>query len=142
MNGLPIFALFDFDKAFDQWNGLNGEVIQVDPLKGMIKKWANGESYAFMLPVPENTVIQSQVIKNTGANETFGGNSRCEIEHLFYGQAATADYFSEEPCMGGSEITFKSNSNKTTFAKKIVPNLEEKYFEVFRPIFEFIKLKI
>lgn len=25
MNGLPVFALFDFDKAYDQWNSLKGE---------------------------------------------------------------------------------------------------------------------
>jgi len=141
MDGLPIFALFDFDKAYDQWNGLNGDVIESDPLKGKIKKWANGESYAFMLPVPDNTIIQSQVIKNIDTNETFGGESKCEIEHLFYGQNATADYFAEEPCRGGSEIIFKSDGDKTKFAKEVVPNLSDDCFEVFRPIFEFIKSK-
>ena len=141
MNGLPIFALFDFDKAYDQWNGLNGDVIEDNPLKGMIKKWAHGESYALMLPVPDNIVIRGQVIKDTTTNETFGGNSKCEIEHLFYGQTATATYFSEEQCMGGSEITFKSDGDKTKFAKEVVPNLSDDCFEVFRPMFEFVKLK-
>ena len=36
MGGLPVFALFDFDKAFDQWNGLNGDVTASDPFKGLI----------------------------------------------------------------------------------------------------------
>lgn len=142
MNGLPIFALFDFDKAFDQWNGLNGEVIEGNPLKGMIKKWANSESYAFMLPVPTNPVIRGQVIKNIDTNETFGGDSKCEIEHLFYGQVATADYFVEEPCMGGSKIAFKSDSDKTKFSKEVVPTLNNDCFEVFRPMFEYIIAKI
>lgn len=37
MGGLPVFALFDFDTAYNQWNGLNGADIENDPMKGMIK---------------------------------------------------------------------------------------------------------
>lgn len=141
MGGLPIFALFDFDKAYDQWNGLNGEVTANDPFKGLIKKWAHGESYAVMLPVPGHADIQKQVIRNPATGETFGGESCCEIEHLFYGQAATADYYHQEPCVGGSKVVFKSDRDKTTFAKEIVPALGKPCFEPFRPIFEFIKSK-
>lgn len=141
MGGLPIFALFDFDKAYDQWNGLNGEVTANDPFKGLIKKWAHGESYAVMLPVPGHADIQKQVIRNPATGETFGGESCCEIEHLFYGQAATADYYHQEPCVGGSKVVFKSDRDKTTFAKEIVPKLSKPCFEPFRPIFEFIKSK-
>lgn len=140
MGGLPVFALFDFDKAFDQWNGLNGEVIQADPSKGLTKKWANGESFAFMLPIPLNPVIRKQVIKHEANKETFGGESSCEIEHLFYGQNTTAVYFHVEQCVGGNKIVFKSDTNKTKFAKEVVPLLSKDCFEVFRPMFEFIKL--
>lgn len=141
MNGLPIFALFDFDKAFDQWNGLNGSTIETDPLKGMIKKWVNGETYAIMIPVPNNLNIQKQVIKNLTTGETFGGESYCEIEHLFYGASASQDYYEEELCVGGSRIVFKSDAKKTYFAKSIVPTLDNTYFQVFQPIFDFIKSK-
>lgn len=141
MCGLPVFALFDFDKAYDQWNGLNGTVSEADPLKGMIKKWAEGESYALMLPVPVNADIQKQVIRNSTTNETFGGDSCCEIEHLFYGYNATNDYYLQEPCVGGSKIVFKSDRDKTDFAKQVVPILSPACFEVFRPMFEFIKSK-
>ncbi|MBM3162398.1 MAG: ATP-binding protein [Chlorobi bacterium] len=141
MRGLPVFALFDFDKAYDQWNGLNGTVSEADPLKGMIKKWAEGESYALMLPVPVNADIQKQVIRNSTTNETFGGDSCCEIEHLFYGYNATNDYYLQEPCVGGSKIVFKSDRDKTDFAKQVVPILSPACFEVFRPMFEFIKSK-
>lgn len=139
MDGLPIFALFDFDKAFDQWNGLNGDELELDPFKGMVKKWSDGDTYAFMLPIPSNADIQKQVIKNSQTGETFGGFSSCEIEHLFYGNESTNDYFREEPCVGGQKIVFKSDGNKTTFAKEVVPNLDKACFEVFRPMFEFIK---
>jgi hypothetical protein len=141
MGGLPVFALFDFDKAYDQWNGLNGTVSETDPLKGMIKKWAEGESYALMLPVPANTDIQKQVIRNSATGETFGGDSCCEIEHLFYGLDATRDYYQQEPCVGGTKIVFRSDGEKTAFAKEVVPTLDQACFEVFRLMFEFIKLK-
>ncbi|MCV9382635.1 MULTISPECIES: ATP-binding protein [Aeromonas] len=141
MGGLPIFALFDFDKAYDQWNGLNGNVTASDPFKGLIKKWAHGESYAVMLPVPAHADIQRQVIRNPGTDETFGGDSCCEIEHLFYGQALTADYYHQEPCVGGTKIVFKSDRDKTSFAKDVVPILDKSCFEPFKPIFEFIKSK-
>lgn len=141
MDGLPIFALFDFDKAFDQWNGLNGDVLEMDPFKGMIKKWTGGDTFAFMLPIPDNVDIQRQVIKNPDTGETFGGTSSCEVEHLFYGNPLTTDYFIEEACVGGHKIVFKSDGDKTKFAKEVVPNLDAACFEVFRPMFEFIKSK-
>lgn len=141
MGGLPVFALFDFDKAYDQWNGLNGTVSETDPLKGMIKKWAEGESYALMLPVPANADIQKQVIRNAATSETFGGDSCCEIEHLFYGLDATKNYYQQEPCVGGTKIVFKSDGEKTAFAKEVIPALDQDCFEVFRPMFEFIKWK-
>ena len=141
MGGLPIFALFDFDKAYDQWNGLNGVVIETDPSRGMVKRWATGESYAIMLPVPDHADIRRQVIRNPATNETYGGESVCEIEHLFYGQAATANYYQQEPCVGGSKIVFKSDSEKTAFAKEVVPTLNAACFKVFEPMFEFIVSK-
>lgn len=141
MGGLPIFALFDFDKAYDQWNGLNGDVTANDPFKGLIKKWAHGESYAVMLPIPAHADIQKQVIRNSATGETFGGESCCEIEHLFYGPAPTADYYHHEPCVGGTKVVFKSDRDKTAFAKEVVPTLDKSCFEPFKPVFEFIKSK-
>ncbi|WP_425220426.1 AAA family ATPase [Pseudomonas sp.] len=141
MGGLPVFALFDFDKAYDQWNGLNGQVLTTDPLKGLIKKWEHGESYALMLPVPEHLEIKKQVIRNSKTGETFGGDSCCEIEHLFYGQPATANYYQQEPCVGGSKIVFKSDRDKTAFAKEVVPLLDVQCFEPLRSMFDFITAK-
>jgi len=143
MNGLPIFALFDFDKAYDQWNGLNGDIVEEDIFKGMVKKWKNGGSYAIMLPIPQNKKIKEQVIKNSSKNETYGGNSYCEIEHLFYGFTETSSYYQIEPCVGGGQkIVFKSDNDKTKFAKEVIPTLSAEKFEVFRPMFEFIKATI
>ncbi len=141
MGGLPIFGLFDFDQAYNQWNDIKGEVIEVDPMQGMIKKWEHGESYAIMLPIPHNTDIQSQVIRDHSTGETYCSDSRCEIEHLFYGLCTISDYFELEPSPGGNVIVFKSDHEKTKFAKEIVPLLDATPFQVFRPMFEFIKNK-
>lgn len=94
-----------------------------------------------MLPIPLHAEIQKQVIRNAKTGETFGGESCCEIEHLFYGQAATVDYYHQESCVGGTKVVFKSDRDKTAFAKEVVPTLDHLCFEPFRPIFEFIKSK-
>ena len=50
-------------------------------------------------------------------------------------------YSEQEPYVGGSKIVFKSDGEKTVFAKEIAPTPAPAYFEVFRPMFEFIKSK-
>jgi len=138
MGGLPIFALFDFDQAFNQWNGLKGEVLQADPTLGLIKKWERGESYAFMLPIPPAPRIRAQVLHPTNG-KTFEDKSCCVIEHLFFGIPSTAGYFHDEPQSGGgSWAVFKSDSEKTEFAKEVVPTLPDACFQPLRPMFEFI----
>jgi len=141
MNGLPLFALFDFDVAYSQWDGLKGEIIGDDLAKGLIKKWDSGESYALMMPVPDNADVKKQVIKNEQTGESFGDKSCCEIEHMFYGVESLEEYFVKEPCPGGEKIVFISDGAKVDFAEQVVPGLGEESFEVFRPMFEFIKSK-
>ncbi len=143
MNGLPVFGLFDFDKAYDHWNGMTGELLQTDLLLGMIKKVENRNAYAVLLPVPENSEIRAQVIKDSKQGLCFGGDSLCEIEHLFYGDPKTAEFFDREPAPGGgTKIVIKSDAQKERFANDVIPSLEDSYFEVFKPIFEFIRATI
>lgn len=141
MDGLPIFALFDFDKAYDQWNGLNGTVLVDDPDLGLVKKWEEGESYAIMLPTPQNPIIRSQVIKNPATKETFKGESRYEIEHVVYGSPLAEPYFEQDVKPGGHIIAFKSDRLKTEFAKEVVPRIDAEHFETLRPLFEFLREK-
>ena len=143
MEGRPMFGLFDFDKAYDQWNGLTGEVIQPNVETGMCKVLSEKASYAFLLPLPKNAKIRSQVIKNDETGETFGGDSLCEIEHLFFGDDKTFEFFETERTLGGGEkVVFKSDSQKEPFAKEVIPSLDNSYFAVFKPIFEIVKEKI
>jgi hypothetical protein len=36
----------------------------------------------------------------------------------------------------------KSDAQKERFAKEVIPKLDDKYFEVFRPMFEFIQAQL
>jgi hypothetical protein len=142
MAGQPMFGLFDFDKAYDLWNGLDGEVVQDDLIAGKVKSVANGRSFAFLLPVPANDAIRAQVI-NPATGDSFGGNSLCEIEHLFYGDQKTEEFFENEPSPGGgTRVVIRSDAHKARFAKDVIPKLDDKYFEVFRPMFEFIQAQL
>jgi predicted ATPase len=136
MDGRNIFALFDFDEAYNQWNSLNGNVLQDDVSNGLIKKWDGGNAYAMMLPIPRNKDIQEQVFQDELLNKHFEGKSYCMIEHLLYGVDETEDYFNKQAVPGGNLIKF--NGCKTTFAKTIVPSLPQESFEPFRKMFEFI----
>lgn len=141
MNGKPLFALFDFDKAYSQWDGLKGEVISEELNSGLIKKWESGEAYAFMMPVPQNPDIRLQVVKDESLGSSFGDQSCCEIEHLFYGVDGLESKFRKEPTPGGEKVVFTSDGEKVLFSEDIVPGLPAEAFEVFRPMLDFIKLK-
>lgn len=64
MGGLSVFALFDVDKAYGLWNGLNGQVTASDPYKGLIKKWALGEFWTVMLFIWVVVGIRMQIMRN------------------------------------------------------------------------------
>ena len=138
MGGKPIFSLFDFDDAYNHWFGLNGDIVQKNPDNGLIKKWNGGNSFAIMLPVPKNIDVRSLVIKDEETKDTWEGKSNCAIEHLFYGAKGMDEYFTKVEAKGNG-FDLKFTSNKENFAKNVVPLLSAKYFEVFRPMFEFIR---
>ena len=59
------------------------------------------------------------------------------MEHLFY-SAETAKHFHKVSIVGGGEIIEISDSVKMKFATDIVTGLDKSYFEVFRPVFDFV----
>lgn len=146
LDGNPAFGLFDFDEAYNEWNSIkmaDGENWLVsDPYLARVKKVKNKESYAILLPIPEIEAIENQVISNKAEKQTFKAESEMEIEHVFYGDVETHEYFTEINKPGGGKILEFKDSRKTDFSKNIVPNIEAGHFEVFRPMFEFIRSKI
>jgi hypothetical protein len=137
----PLFGLFDFDEAYNEWNYLKGDRIEKDPYKGLLIDIENKNSFAIMLPVPKIPEIELQVIKDKKTGETYCHNSRMAIEHLFYGDKATHEYFEPETLPGGGTIITFKEKRKTQFANEAVIKIDPKHFEVFRPMFEFVKSK-
>jgi len=133
------FSLFDFDEAYNDWVQL-GSDIETDPERGLVKKHSKHESFAMLLPVPSAGKIRDQVINpNTGKN--YGNRSLLTIELLFYDVPNLDRYFVVDTDRTDNFIKFISDGQKVHFAKEIVPTLDPSAFELFRPMFEFIKSK-
>jgi len=143
LNNNPVFGLFDFDEAYNEWNYLKHKwgALETDPYMGLSTGNVAKKQYAFLLPVPKIPDIESLVIKDKTEKTHFAHKSRMGIEHLFYGDAKTHSYFNKEAQPGGFELLVFKEGSKTKFAKDIVPTLDAACFEVFRPMFEFVKSK-
>jgi len=139
--GRVMFALFDFDEAYDDWNGLKKERDEVvDPYLGMTKQLKCTHHYAMLLPVPNVDVLKKQVLDTEGKPWGRGIDSHITIELLFFRDEWVGDWFNKRPTSCGGELV-EFIGEKVTFAREIVPNLAPANFEVLRPLFEFIKMK-
>ncbi|MCP4651319.1 MAG: AAA family ATPase [PVC group bacterium] len=136
--GRVMFALFDFDEAYDDWNGLKKRSDEgTNPLEGLIKKLECGFHYAMLLPVPNIEIVKRQVLKPDGSPWGKGSESHLPIELLFFKQEWIGVWYEEVNVgCGGTKIVF--SGDKFKFAQEVVPIIEEKHFEIFRPMFEFI----
>jgi len=136
-----MFALFDFDEAFDDWNGLKKTCdLEVDPLKGLAKQLTCKCHYAMLLPVPNVEALKKQVLDSNGKPWGKGSESHLSIELLFYREELLGNWYQKKATSGGGEIV-EFVGDKVSFAKNFVPTLDAACFEVFRPMFDFIKLK-
>ncbi|WP_405326229.1 ATP-dependent nuclease [Leeuwenhoekiella sp. LLG6367-2.1] len=137
-NGRKFFSLFDFDEAYGDWNQL-GTDLETNPANCLTKKYKTFESYAMLLPVPAIENISKQVLNPlTGGN--YGKNSLLTIELLFSEVPSLDQYFRVDTQR--TDGFRKFNGDKVSFARDIVPTINAEHFEVFRPMFEFIKSKI
>lgn len=133
------FSIFDFDEAFNDWNQL-GSTVENDPTICLIKKYKTFKSYSLLLPA-NNSAISNQVL-NSITGGTFGNRSLLTIELMFYGTPGIEAFFVVDTERTDGFIKFVSDAQKVKFAEEVVPNIDSQYFEVFRPIFEFIQNKI
>lgn len=133
------FSIFDFDEAYNDWNQL-GTQIENNPVKCLVKKYKAYESYAMLLPVTNTTVSHQVLNNNTGG--TYGNRALLTIELMFHGVPGTEAFFVVDSERTDGFVKFISDSQKVKFAEDIVPTLDPQYFDVFRPIFDFIDSKI
>ncbi|MGW8169765.1 MAG: AAA family ATPase [Sulfurovaceae bacterium] len=130
-----LIALFDFDtEGYNAWKGLAKFSINIEtnPKKCLSKRNIENNAFALLLPVPNNSSIEKQVIKEE--NTTFEHKSILTIELLFYGHQELDNYFVEETIQGdGKIIQFKGKKRK--FAIEI-KDLDADKFNSFIPLFE------
>lgn len=139
MQGLPIFGLFDFDKAFNSWNGFSQNDVCTNAYEGLIKQMDGEEVYAIMLPAPYGKEMAKQVI-NADTGGTFGEYSLLAIEHLFHHVPDISSMFEPDLNLPSKFLRFKGD--KVNFCKVVVPKLQDEPFQLFKPIFDFIASKI
>lgn len=135
--GRKFFALFDFDEAYQDWIQL-GVDVETDPARCLAKQKNGQEAYSLLLPVPDQLSIRGQVLKAEGGGH-FGDRSRLSIELMFRDVPELADRFEPDP--GERDACIRFLGDKVAFARDIVPTLPAEAFEVFRPIFEFVRAK-
>lgn len=133
-----LFALFDFDDAYDDWRDLGGAHLVTDIGRGLTRKLDGKNAHTFLLPVPDNQ-LRGQVWDEANPIEKIKPRPHYCIEHIFWGVHGMADWFRTDEKTG--LIKFKGDKHKVKFAKEVVPTLDAACFEVFRPMFEFIKAK-
>lgn len=139
--GRTMFALFDFDEAYDDWHSLKKQQDEcLDPFRGLCKQLKYIHHYAILLPIPNNNQLKQQALKPDNSPWGRGRDSHISIEHLFYDAVKAEDWFKKEPMSGGAQIV-QFTGEKVKFAKELIPILEPSAFEIFRPIFDFIKSK-
>lgn len=131
------FGLFDFDDAYEDWRKLGSRNEVTDIEKGLCRKINNQEAYVFLLPIPNNDLKQ-QVWDDLNPTEKILPKPHFCIEHIFWDSFPNKTLWFKEK--DGIQH-FKGDKFKVKFAKEIVPNLSPENFEVFRPMFDFIKTK-
>ncbi|MCK9333474.1 MAG: ATP-binding protein, partial [Candidatus Cloacimonetes bacterium] len=138
-----MFALFDFDEAYEDWKSLGtGNIVVSDPLLGMVKKLAYQYHYAMLLPVPNVEALKGQVLDVNDKPWGRGIDSHISMELMFYEESwgENARWFTKKSISCGGEI-IEFQGDKVTFAKDVIPNLDPERFEIFRSMFEFIRDK-
>ncbi|GHB04765.1 hypothetical protein GCM10009069_29180 [Algimonas arctica] len=135
-HGRTLFALFDFDKAYDDWFQF-GTLMQEDLAAGLVKRRENSQHYGMLLPVPDIEIVRRQVINDAG--DHYGNQSLMTIEHLFYACPEVKGRFRQVMNRQGNLIEFTAAAGrKREFAEVTIPTIDRLYFEPLRPIFDFI----
>lgn len=136
-----MFALFDFDEAYDDWHGLKkGRDEVTDPLKGLTKQLEYRHHYAMLLPVPDVDQLKRQVLDSSGKPWGRGSDSHLSIELIFFKEEWIGQWYARRAAPGGGEI-IEFTGEKARFAKDLIPTLPPEEFEILRPVFDFIKEK-
>jgi hypothetical protein len=134
-----MFALFDFDEAYNEWKGFGKECddIVTDPFSGLAKRLKCAHHFALLLPVPHVEIIKNQTLDSTGRPWPIPSLS---IELLFFKEELLGQWFRKCATLGGGEI-IEFFSDKVAFARDMIPTMPATSFEPLRHTLDFITQK-
>ncbi len=120
-------GLFDFDKAFSDWNGLKNAPIDpnTNESNGLTKARTNSHGYGVLLPVPPH--------RSGWASRQLGDRSSLSIEFLFEDEKISAYTRNQELAQGNVQVVF--SGDKISFAES-TSKFQTNDFLNFQPIFE------
>lgn len=133
--GRTIFALYDWDDAYNEWNMNHSQVVQDDVSRCLVRKRNGVDGYNLMLPVSNGHSCHGQVV-NAASGEHFKSKSSFPVELLFRDAPGVDAHFEIDPTRPGGCQRFKGD--KASFAKEVISGLQPDAFEPTRPVFEFI----
>jgi predicted ATPase len=129
VNGRKVVGLFDFDEAYNHWNGLwkkSGSIVS-DEVGGLIRKHPTASNiWGMLLPVPP--------FRNDFASQEIKGNSILSIEFMFSDGNHIDGLIRTKPLAAGQSQPEVVNSKKAEFAEH-VNSLDASEFSAFEPLF-------
>lgn len=124
-----IVGLFDFDGAFNQWNGVwrgsASTLISATESACLIKRHTAGLGWAMLLPVPTH--------RASYASQSLKGNSALSIEFLFEDADIPAAMLAAKQMPLGAHIPYFRDDQKSAFASH-VKGLPASSFFAFEPL--------
>ncbi|AGB71039.1 MULTISPECIES: AAA family ATPase [Rhizobium] len=127
-----IVGIFDFDSAYDAWNGLwdKNTVIQAQEAAGLVKKHLQFAGWAILLPIPS--------FRETQAGQKYGGKSALSIELLFREAEEYPHLTTMKEVLGGAMVPMVNDGKKVEFSKHVA-SLPPESFDAFIPLFDRLK---
>jgi hypothetical protein len=134
-----MFALFDFDEAYNDWKDLCNKCddVVIDPFMGLVRRLKYEHHYALLLPVPRVDIIRNQTLNNEGKPWK---PPYLSIELLFFKEDFIGRWFRKCAMPGSGEIV-EFYGNKVVFARDLIPTMPATSFEPLRPTLDFITQK-
>jgi len=125
-----IVGLFDFDAAYNQWNGVwrkASSYVVLDAAKSLTRKHSSERAWAMLLPVPAH--------RADFASAELAGESILSIEFLFQDIDIPHNFIKMKKMPKGTGLPYFDAGQKVAFANH-VQNLPASSFDAFVPIFE------
>jgi len=126
--GRMLLGVFDFDSAFNQWNGVwykTSQNIPTAEVDGVMKRHSTHKGWAMLLPVPP--------FRQSFASRALGGASILSAEFLFQDADIPSSMVGSNQVPLGHALPYFKDSEKTNFAT-LAQRLPPSSFAGFEPL--------